>query len=772
MINRLDRDLRRLLDGSGAQVAVLLTARPEAPAGSVISTCPLGFVAPGSPWPRIGDTTPGGILRDPAALANLIPVTVQPLLPAAPTAALPLALADPGLSLLLIWCDSPAGRTLTEDLRRLVDEEIAYIARILEQQRRSDREIQRLQAMVGELKQGVVSVDDNQGTAAVNPAAARLLRLTPGEVRVTDFTAALTELEARRFHHPESASVGALLLADPAADIDCTWRFAHDPTYVQVSSHAVRAGAFPGRVWVFDDVTRTSEALGARLLADNLGEVACHIREGRFVLMSGPVERVLGAPAAHWIGREAREIIPAAELPGYATWRQILIDDGEIKKRVQVINVDGVAQLIHLHARPFHDINGRVDGAAVTFRLIDDAEAAALREAAEARRQQARSDERYRQSMEHAAIGMCLITPDGRFAEVNNALCQLFDYDAETLKQKTWQELTAPEYLAADQRNVNEVLQGRLNTYRMVKQYVRADGHRIWGDLSVSCVRDQDGQVEHFISQITDITAAVEFDNRNRVLAQRLQQQSNRLTAELQSAAAYMSSVMPRGLTGKVAVSSRYLPSQELGGDCFDYTWIDDNHLMFYLIDVSGHGIAPALLSVSLHNMLRSGSFSAETLLAPDAVLAELNRLFQMDQQGHHYFTAWYGVYDASSRTLRYSSAGAPPALAFNSTAGKPWEATELSTHSAPVGMFEDTVFTSRTYPVPPGCRILVYSDGLSEIALAGNRLLTPTDFRNLATRLVGSPDWSLDDLIEGLRTLAPGGVFNDDCSLIQLEFD
>ena len=54
---------------------------------------------------------------------------------------------------------------------------------------------------------------------------------------------------------------------------------------------------------------------------------------------------------------------------------------------------------------------------------------------------------KFRQAMDNAAIGMCLITPDGRFEEVNDALCELFGYPADTLTQKTWQELTAPEFL-------------------------------------------------------------------------------------------------------------------------------------------------------------------------------------------------------------------------------------------------------------------------------------------------------------------------------------
>ena len=201
-------------------------------------------------------------------------------------------------------------------------------------------------------------------------------------------------------------------------------------------------------------------------------------------------------------------------------------------------------------------------------------------------------------------------------------------------------------------------------------------------------------------------------------------------------------------------------------------TRIDNDHLLVYLIDVSGHGLEPALLSVSVHNMLRSRSMSSETLLTPEAVLTELNHRFQMDQHGEHYFTMWYGVYEAPSRTLRYASAGAPPALAFNLATGADVVITELPTTSAPIGMFKDTEFTSRTYAMPPGCRVLVYSDGATEINLPDGRQLTWVDFKDLTSRVAASPDWTLDELIDELNALTPSGAFEDDCSLIDLTFD
>lgn len=242
----------------------------------------------------------------------------------------------------------------------------------------------------------------------------------------------------------------------------------------------------------------------------------------------------------------------------------------------------------------------------------------------EARDLQRKADRRYRRLVDNSGIGMGLLTIDGKFDAVNQAMCDFFGYDADTLRTKSWQELTAPDFLDADLANVGDILAGRIEAYRMAKQYIHADGQLIWGDLSVSCLRTPDGEVENFISQIIDITAQMhalqqlaDREARNRLLTEQLQATSVRLKAELRSAAAYVSSILPGELDGPVGVSSRYLPSQELAGDSFDYRWLDDDHLIAYLIDVSGHGIGPALLSVSVHNLLRSGSLPLATLLAP-----------------------------------------------------------------------------------------------------------------------------------------------------------
>ncbi len=407
----------------------------------------------------------------------------------------------------------------------------------------------------------------------------------------------------------------------------------------------------------------------------------------------------------------------------------------------------------------------------VTWRDVSERfEAAQFLE--QARELRHKADVRYRRLVDNSGIGMGLITPDGQFETANPAMCDFFGYDPQTLREKTWQELTAPAYLDSDLQNVQAVLDGRIESYRMKKQYIHADRHLIWGDLSVSCLRRPDGAVERFIVQIIDITAEVESrrklaerDEQNHQLAHRLQEQADRLRGELRSAADYVASILPGDLVGPVRVCSRYLASEELAGDCFDYRWIDDDHLIIYLIDVSGHGVGPALLSVSVHNMLRSGAVFQTARLAPEQVLSELNRRFQMDHHGGRYMTMWCGVYELSSRTLRYASAGAPPAFAIGDDGG----VIELSTGGQPLGMFADLDFTARSYTVPHGCRILLYSDGAYEDAFADGRQLPMEDFKDLFARMAGS---ALDDFVSALGKLRKVGVFEDDCSLVRLEFD
>lgn len=116
------------------------------------------------------------------------------------------------------------------------------------------------------------------------------------------------------------------------------------------------------------------------------------------------------------------------------------------------------------------------------------------------------SEERFRGAFDYAAIGMALVSTDGRWLKVNRALCALVGYDAAELLATDFQTITHPDDLGADLALAGQVLRGELDTYQMEKRYFHKAGHVLHILLAVSLVRDAGGHPLYFISQIQDIT--------------------------------------------------------------------------------------------------------------------------------------------------------------------------------------------------------------------------------------------------------------------------
>ena len=253
---------------------------------------------------------------------------------------------------------------------------------------------------------------------------------------------------------------------------------------------------------------------------------------------------------------------------------------------------------------------------------------------------------------------------------------------------------------------------------------------------------------------------------KQRQLAETLRMQQQRLNAELAQAANYVSGLLPQPLSGKVQIDSRFFPSRQLGGDCFDFYWLDDDCLMLYLLDVSGHGLGAALPSVSMQQVLRSQSLPDTDFYNPQSVLRALNRIFQMSEQNPRFFSIWYGVYSYSARSLRYASAGHPPAIVIAPTG----EYQSIGQEGQlPIGIFADSEYETDSIAVQSGSTLYLFSDGLYEIQQTDGSLWT---YQGLAKALSQQHQQAgqvtLSDVIEKIRQINALECFDDDCSLVQ----
>ena len=258
--------------------------------------------------------------------------------------------------------------------------------------------------------------------------------------------------------------------------------------------------------------------------------------------------------------------------------------------------------------------------------------------------------------------------------------------------------------------------------------------------------------------------AYINLVERNEAFAA-LAESERRLSDEMDAGAKYVASLIPGPIATPIRIDWRFVPSAELGGDSLGYFPLDENRFIFFVLDVTGHGLASALLGVTVSNVIRARALPVD-FANPGQVLAALNRSFKMEEQGERSFTMWYGVYDISKRNLTYCGGGHPAGLLFPGSMGAP---VQLESLNPGVGMFEWEGFEQQSIDIPPNSRLLLYSDGAFEIHKQDGGEWTYREFIQFVSQPDDPQDNIMDRLIRHVRLLKGGDVLDDDFSIVDL---
>ena len=274
---------------------------------------------------------------------------------------------------------------------------------------------------------------------------------------------------------------------------------------------------------------------------------------------------------------------------------------------------------------------------------------------------------------------------------------------------------------------------------------------------------------EHELNMLGLIATQQEMiETRNALVASQQQ-----LASELSEAADYVTQFLPPravGVDQAVRFDYQFIASSRLGGDLLGFHDIDDDHQAFWLLDVTGHGVGASLLSVSAGNAIRSGQLSADPR-DPAGLMATLNNAFPMEQNSNKFFTIWYGVYQHSTRTLRYATAGHHPALLV----GPDGHQQRLGVPGLMIGVVPDNAYEGRSVTAEPGSRLYLFSDGLYEVRGGGeDRLLGLEGLAEIIGRANNGAcaKTRAEYIIRHVRDYKGGKTeFDDDVSLLEVEF-
>ncbi len=237
-----------------------------------------------------------------------------------------------------------------------------------------------------------------------------------------------------------------------------------------------------------------------------------------------------------------------------------------------------------------------------------------------------------------------------------------------------------------------------------------------------------------------------------------------RLSDELAEAAKYVRSLIPPPCAEPVAIDWRYLPSEQLGGDCLGYHFLGETKVALYVLDICGHGVGAALLSVVLLDVLRSRALPGVDFADPAEVLEALNREFPFQRHGR-FFTIWYGVLDIEKRELTFSTAGHPPAILVGEDGG----IRLLSTNGMATGCKEDATYENIRCPLRRDDSLYVYSDGAYELRSATEEMLSVDELAQLFQRATSAAH-PLEEVLAELKRRRGSETFVDDVSLLAVK--
>lgn len=251
---------------------------------------------------------------------------------------------------------------------------------------------------------------------------------------------------------------------------------------------------------------------------------------------------------------------------------------------------------------------------------------------------------------------------------------------------------------------------------------------------------------------------------------------------DLEAGARIQSTLIPQAATkiSGVQFDSIFLPSSYVAGDIYNYFQLDEDHLGFYVLDVAGHGIPAAMLSVTLskalspaHNkdsLLKQFLPSPEPpyyrLINPAMVVETLNKRFQADPDTMQYFTMIYGMMDTRDGQTVLTLAGHPPPIFV-----RKGTAVSVGTGGYPVGMLSEADYEEERVRFRKGDRLILYSDGMTECTNDKGEQFSPQRLRRL---LEEGQNLSLHDLLgkteERLCQWRGKDEFEDDMTLLAME--
>ncbi|MCH7691256.1 MAG: PAS domain S-box protein [candidate division Zixibacteria bacterium] len=221
------------------------------------------------------------------------------------------------------------------------------------------------------------------------------------------------------------------------------------------------------------------------------------LKDGSIVEVNASFEKMFGYTRQEVIGKTSLELGIVKNSKGREVFKKILQKESRIRDfELEVCRKSGEVRTCRFSAELI-ELQGETHLLAISRDITESKQAAeALREA----------NERFQLAFEIANIAICLVDIDVRFTLVNGQMCKMFGYTKEELESMAVKDITHPDDWDVSANFIQRASSGEIDDAVYIKRYIHKDGHDVWGDVSISIVRDAQGNPIHSIAYILDIT--------------------------------------------------------------------------------------------------------------------------------------------------------------------------------------------------------------------------------------------------------------------------
>jgi PAS domain S-box-containing protein len=363
-----------------------------------------------------------------------------------------------------------------------------------------------------------------------------------------------------------------------------------------------------------------------------------------------------------------------------------------------------------------------------------------------------------------AANSIIITDPKGIVKWVNPAFTRLTGYGFDEIVGNRLKMLNSgvqsPEFF----KNMwSRILAGEVWHDEVVNK--RKDGSLYTEEMTITPVRDSFGMISQFVAIKQDIT------ERKR-LEQILKSAHERMEEELNVARDIQMSMLPLNFPAfpdrkELDVYAKLIPAREVGGDFYDFYFIDKENFCFVVGDVSGKGVPAALIMAVTKTLIKA---AANNVSSTARILTLINHEISPGNENSAFITVFIGILNTTTGLLVYTNAGHNPSYVLRKDGTIPEKLSTL--HGVAIGAVEGMEYRESVLQLNPGDAIFAYTDGVTEAQNPDGKLFTGARLAGLL-RYAGKFESRelVDRVLEDIHRYEEGAEHADDITMLNVRF-